>query len=74
MDRPPYKWVSSDVANNYEEATFDVSTILVDTGWMVGSAPVLVNNPKEYCCKRSEGKSNESGKGFCVGVWREGKG
>ena len=34
MDGTPYKWASGDVASIDEEATLDVSTIMVDTGWV----------------------------------------
>lgn len=59
---------SGDVANMDEEETFDVSTIVVDTGWGIKSDLVMVNNPNEYSRERSAGKSKESGKGVCVGV------
>jgi len=45
MNKPPYRCASGDIANIDEEATFDVSTIVVDTGWVVKSDLVMVDNP-----------------------------
>jgi len=50
------------------EEKFDVSTIVVDTGWDVISDPVMVSNTNEDYCKKSAGESKELGKGVCVGV------
>lgn len=74
MDEPPYRCVYGDVANMDEEATFDVSPIVVDTGWEIKSDLVMFNNPNEYCREKFVGNSKESGKGVCVGVLRGGIG
>ena len=68
MDGPPYLCAAVDFSNIDEEATFDVSTIVVDMGWEVKLDPDMVNKPNEYFCKKFTGESKELAKGDSSGV------
>lgn len=53
----PYRCAFGNVANMDEEATFDVSTIVVDMVWEIGLDPIMVKNPNEDFNEKSAGKS-----------------